>query len=166
MIRFDALKAVAMDVDGVLTDGGFWWGANGEELKRFCFADSTGIAQALQAGIPIALISGDSTPLGMALVKRYADRLKITDIYTGCHDKAGALREFAVRHGLNVTQVCYVGDDTIDLPAMALAGLAVAPLNAVPAVRDRAGYVTRNAGGNGAVREVIDLILQAATQQR
>ena len=89
------IQAVAMDVDGVLTDGMYWWGSNGEELKRFCFADSTGISRAMKAGIRIALISGESSEAGMTLVQRFADKLKITDVYKGCHDKAPALRDFA-----------------------------------------------------------------------
>jgi len=75
-----------MDVDGVLTDGTFWWGINGEEFKRFCCADATGISVALNEGVKIALISGESSPAGMALVQRFADKLKITDV-TRMHDK-------------------------------------------------------------------------------
>jgi 3-deoxy-D-manno-octulosonate 8-phosphate phosphatase (KDO 8-P phosphatase) len=150
-----------MDVDGVLTDGSFFWGANGEEWKRFCFLDSTGIAQARAAGLPVALISGESSPAGMALVQRYADKLKIADVFKGCHDKAAALRSFAAQHGVPLAHVCYIGDDAIDAEAMAAAGLPVAPANAHPSVLARARYVTRNPGGSGAVREVLDLILAA-----
>ena len=81
------IKAVAMDVDGVLTDGTFWWGSNGEESKRFCFADSTGVALALKSGMKIALISGESSEPGMKLVQRYAEKLKIDDVYKGCATK-------------------------------------------------------------------------------
>jgi 3-deoxy-D-manno-octulosonate 8-phosphate phosphatase (KDO 8-P phosphatase) len=155
----DAIRAVAMDVDGVLTDGSFWWGAHGEELKRFCFADSTGIRIAMKSGLRIALISGDSSEEGMALVQRYADRLGITDIYKGCHDKGGAIREFADRHRLQLSEVCFVGDDTIDIPAMKIVGVAVAPADAQAAAKSVAQWVTHQNGGNGAIREVLEAIL-------
>lgn len=148
-----------MDVDGVLTDGGFWWTASGEELKRFCFADITGISRARASGLVIALVSGESSPDGMALVQRFADKVNVSDVYKGCHDKAGALRDLAARHGLDLSAVCYIGDDVIDIPAMEIAGMAVAPPNAQNPVRAMAGYVTQAGGGHGAVREVLEKIL-------
>ena len=156
---FESIKAVAMDFDGVLTDGGLWWGINGEEMKRLCFADVTGIPLARQAGLKLALISGESSPAGMGLVQRFADKVKITDVYKGCHDKAGALRDFAQKYRLELSQVCFIGDDINDLPAMALAGLPAAPANAQPAVKAKAAFVASQGGGFGAVREIIDAIL-------
>jgi 3-deoxy-D-manno-octulosonate 8-phosphate phosphatase (KDO 8-P phosphatase) len=156
---FRRIKAVAMDVDGVLTDGSFYWGPDGVELKRFCMSDSTGMAQARDAGIRLALISGESSGPGMALVRRYAEKLRIETCYPGCHDKAAAFREFAEKHGVDLADACFVGDDVIDLEAMSLAGLAVAPADAHPLALARAGYVTKARGGNGAVRELFDLIL-------
>jgi len=149
-----------MDVDGVLTDGTYWWGADGEEFKRFCVADGTGITLAMRAGIKIALISGDSTPAGMALVQRYADKMKISNVYKGCHDKAAAVRDFAKNAQLQLSEICFIGDDFIDLPAMEIVGLAVAPADAQAAVLRRAHMLTKNNGGHGAVREVIESILQ------
>ena len=163
---FNGIKAVAMDVDGVLTDNGFWWGVNGEEMKRFCFADVTGISRALSAGIQIALISGESSPSGMGLVQRFADKLKISHVYKGCHDKAAAIREFASRVGVDLQSVCYIGDDVIDIPAMELVGLAVAPPNAHIAVRKKVAHITELAGGYGAVREVLDLVIQNSSRDR
>jgi 3-deoxy-D-manno-octulosonate 8-phosphate phosphatase (KDO 8-P phosphatase) len=148
-----------MDVDGVLTDGTFLWGVNGEEFKRFCFADVTGIALARAAGIVLALISGESSPDGMALVQRYADKLGIVDVYKGCHDKAAALRDFAAARSVELDETCFIGDDVMDLPAMAVAGLAAAPADAHPRALASAAYVTAADGGKGAVREVLDLIV-------
>ena len=148
-----------MDVDGVLTDGTFLWGVNGEELKRFSFADVTGIALARADGVVVALISGESSPDGMALVQRYADKLGIVDVYRGCHDKAAALRDFAAAHHIELDQICFIGDDVIDLPAMAVAGLSAAPADAHASVLAKADYVSRTAGGKGAVREVLDLVV-------
>lgn len=154
------IRAVAMDVDGVLTDGMYWWGSNGEEFKRFCFADSTGISQAMKAGIRIALISGESSEAGMALVQRFADKLRITDVYKGCHDKAAAVRDFAQRNGLELSEICFMGDDFIDAPAMEIAGLAAAPADAQALARKSAQFITQHRGGQGAVRELLDLILE------
>jgi 3-deoxy-D-manno-octulosonate 8-phosphate phosphatase (KDO 8-P phosphatase) len=156
---FRRVKGVAMDVDGVLTDGTFWWGSAGEEMKRFCFADVTGIGLARGAGLPIALISGESSASGKSLVQRYADKLGIGHVYAGCHDKAAALREFAAAHSLDLDEVCFIGDDVIDIPAMSAAGVAVAPSDAHPAALARAAYVTTAPGGRGAVREVLDFIV-------
>jgi 3-deoxy-D-manno-octulosonate 8-phosphate phosphatase (KDO 8-P phosphatase) len=153
------VKAVAMDVDGVLTDGHFFWSADGAEFKRFCFADVTGIANARDAGLFIALISGESSSDGMALVRRYAEKLKIGDVFAGCHDKAAALREFAHAHGVEPIDTCFIGDDTIDLPAMAIAGFSAAPADAHPTVLAQASYISKAGGGRGAVREVLDLII-------
>jgi 3-deoxy-D-manno-octulosonate 8-phosphate phosphatase (KDO 8-P phosphatase) len=157
---FENIKAVAMDVDGVLTDGTFWWGINGEEFKRFCFADVTGIPLARQAGLELALVSGESSAAGTALVQRFADKLKIGAVYKGCHDKAGAVRDFAEKHHLQLSDICYIGDDVSDIAPMGLVGLAAAPANAQPAVIAIAHFITSRNGGFGAVREVLDTILE------
>ena len=150
---FENIKAIAMDVDGVLTDGTFWWSANGDEAKRFCYADVSGIPLGREAGIRYALISGESSPASMTLVQRYADKLKITDVYKGCHDKAAAVRDFAQKHTLQLSEICFIGDDIPDLPALEIVGLAIVPANA------KAHLVTVQNGGFGVVREIIDAIL-------
>jgi 3-deoxy-D-manno-octulosonate 8-phosphate phosphatase (KDO 8-P phosphatase) len=149
------IKALALDVDGVLTDGGFWWGPNGEEWKRFHFADVMGISLARKADIRVALISGENSPL----VDRYAEKLGIVDIVKGCKDKGAALTEFARQHGLALAEICFMGDDVNDLSALALAGLSAAPQDARPQVLDAVTFVATRTGGNGAVRELIDFIL-------
>jgi len=159
------LRAVAMDVDGVLTDGAFWWGTNGEEFKRFSVADGSGIALAMKAGLKIALISGESSAAGMTLVQRFADKLKIVDVYKGCHDKAAAIRDFAERNQLQLSEICFIGDDFIDLPAMEIVGLAVTPADAQLVARSKAHLVTERIGGHGAVREVLDRILECKSKR-
>ncbi len=154
-----AIKALALDVDGVLTDGTVWWSASGEELKRFCFADITGIPLAKKAGILLCLISGESSPSGMKLVDRFAEKLGITDVYRGCHDKAAALNEFAAKHNIRLSSVCFMGDDVNDLTALKRAGLSVAPASAHATVRRQVDLVTRQRGGHGAVRELIDKLI-------
>jgi 3-deoxy-D-manno-octulosonate 8-phosphate phosphatase (KDO 8-P phosphatase) len=152
-----ALKAIALDVDGVLTDGGVWWGPAGEEWKRFSFADIMGVSLARKAGLIVTLISGEDGPL----VDRFAAKMNLADITKGCKDKAGALRAFAARHQLLLEEICFMGDDVNDLGAMELAGLAAAPADAQPAARGKAAIVTEAKGGNGAVRELLDRILNS-----
>jgi 3-deoxy-D-manno-octulosonate 8-phosphate phosphatase (KDO 8-P phosphatase) len=152
------IKGIAMDVDGVLTDGGVWWGPNGEEWKRFHFADIMGLSLARKSGMVIALISGENSPL----VDRLASKLGIGDVHKDCKDKAGALRAFSARHGLRLQEVCFVGDDVNDLPALIIAGLSACPADARPSIREHCQVVTTLTGGNGAVREVVDMLLGSA----
>lgn len=150
------IKAVALDVDGVLTDGAFWWGLDGSEMKRFSFRDVMGIARATRAGMIFALISGERN----ALVDRYAERMKISTVHQGCTDKATVLRAFAESQRLDLENVCFMGDDVNDLDAMGIAGLSAAPSDAHSSVLAAAGFVAKHPGGNGAVRELLDFIMQ------
>jgi 3-deoxy-D-manno-octulosonate 8-phosphate phosphatase (KDO 8-P phosphatase) len=165
MITHKRIKGVAMDVDGVLTDGSFWWGSSGEEFKRFNFADTTGISQAMKAGIQIALISGESSDPGMRLVQRLADKLKIPTVYKGCHDKEAAVREFAEKHAFQLDEICFIGDDVIDIPAMLVVGLSAVPADAQTLAKSKAKLVLKRNGGQGAVRELLDMILEAHAEQ-
>jgi 3-deoxy-D-manno-octulosonate 8-phosphate phosphatase (KDO 8-P phosphatase) len=149
------LRAIALDVDGVLTDGGVWWGPDGQEWKRFSFADIMGVSLARKAGWTIALISGEDSPL----VDRFARRLGIIHVEKNCKNKADALRRFAEAAAVPLSEICFMGDDVNDLSAMELAGLAAAPANAQPAVRQIASFVAKSNGGNGAVRELVDTLL-------
>lgn len=151
------IRAVALDVDGVLTDGGLWWGVNGEELKRFCFADIMGLSLARRAGLEVALISGEDSPT----VDRYAEKMMIRHVVKGCRNKATAVKEFATATGISLKEICFMGDDINDLPAMQIAGLSCAPANAARDVLSRAEFVAKSAGGEGAVRELIEAILSA-----
>ncbi len=152
------IKAIAMDVDGVLTDGGVWWGPNGEEWKRFHFADIMGLSLARKSGMVIALVSGENSPL----VDRLASKLGISDVHKDCKDKAGALRAFSERHRLRLEEICFIGDDVNDLPALSIVGLSACPADARPSIRKSCQMVTKLAGGNGAVREVVDMLLGSA----
>jgi 3-deoxy-D-manno-octulosonate 8-phosphate phosphatase (KDO 8-P phosphatase) len=156
-IALQSIRALAMDVDGVLTDGGFWWGADGAEWKRFSFLDIMGLSLARRAGIQLALISGENSPL----VDRYAHKMSIDFVAKGCHNKAGALRDFAQSASLPLAQIAFMGDDVNDLPAMRIAGVAAAPATAAPDVLACAAFVSKHPGGNGAVREFVEALLNA-----
>jgi 3-deoxy-D-manno-octulosonate 8-phosphate phosphatase (KDO 8-P phosphatase) len=151
------IKAVALDIDGVLTDGTFIWGQDGEEYKKFSFLDIMGISRAVKSGLIFALISGEDNPL----IDRYASKMGIVDIYKGCKDKASALKHFAQKYDLPLQQICFMGDDINDAPAMELAGLGAAPSTAHETARLKASLVTKRGGGQGAVRELIDYILSS-----
>ncbi len=157
----NVLRAIALDVDGVLTDGGVWWGPDGQEWKRFCFADIMGVSLARKAGLTIALISGEDSPL----VDRFATKMGIVHVEKNCKDKASALKRFAEAAALSLSEVCFMGDDVNDLAAMQLAGLAAAPANAQPVIRECAAFVANNNGGNGAVRELVDALISARTSR-
>ena len=152
----NGIKAIAMDVDGVLTDGSFLWSENGEELKRFSFRDVMGISRAKKMGVIFALISGEDTPQ----VDRFASKMGIEDVFKGCKDKASALRMFAQNRGLELSEICFMGDDINDASALAIAGLSAAPANAHESVLNSVEFVSIHAGGNGAVRELCDALIQ------
>jgi 3-deoxy-D-manno-octulosonate 8-phosphate phosphatase (KDO 8-P phosphatase) len=149
------ISAVALDIDGVLTDGTFTWGSNGQEYKTFSFSDIMGISLGSKAGLIFALISGENNPL----IDRFAKKMKIVDVYKGTKDKAAALISFARKNNLELSQICFMGDDVNDISALEIAGLSAAPANAHELVKSKVKFVTTKAGGNGAVRELLDLIL-------
>jgi 3-deoxy-D-manno-octulosonate 8-phosphate phosphatase (KDO 8-P phosphatase) len=149
------IRAIVLDIDGILTDGSFWWGPNGEEFKRFAACDVTGISLAIKAGLLVTLICADDSPL----VERYAEKIGVTDIVKGCADKTAAIRAFAERNRIDVGDICFVGHEINDVAAMAVVGLAAAPSNAQPVAKHWAAFVSHFPAGNGAVREVIESIL-------
>jgi 3-deoxy-D-manno-octulosonate 8-phosphate phosphatase (KDO 8-P phosphatase) len=134
-----------------------WWGPNGEEWKRFSFADIMGVSLARRAGFLLALISGENSPL----VDRYAEKMLIKHVVKGCRDKAAALRDFASTAGVSLAEICFIGDDINDLPAMSISGFSAAPANATALVLKQAHFVAKAAGGHGAVRELVDALLAA-----
>jgi 3-deoxy-D-manno-octulosonate 8-phosphate phosphatase (KDO 8-P phosphatase) len=154
------VKALALDVDGTLTDGGVLWGPDGQEWKRFCFADIMGVSRAKRAGLVVALISGEDSPL----VDRFANKLSLTHVYKGIRDKATALRSFSEESGVGLSDICFMGDDVNDLPAMQVAGYSAAPSDAQEPVRNFVTLVVEARGGNGAVREMIEAVLAAQQQ--
>jgi 3-deoxy-D-manno-octulosonate 8-phosphate phosphatase (KDO 8-P phosphatase) len=151
------IRAIAFDFDGVLTDGGMWWGPGEEEWKRVCFADIMGVSLARRAGIAVGLISGENS----SIVDRYAQKLLITHVTKGCRDKAAAVRAFAEATQVDLRDVCFMGDDINDIPAMRITGFSAAPGNANDAVLACADFISPKTGGNGAARELIEMLLEA-----
>jgi 3-deoxy-D-manno-octulosonate 8-phosphate phosphatase (KDO 8-P phosphatase) len=154
------LRAIAFDVDGVLTDGTFVWSESGEESKRFSFTDIMGVSLLRRLGLKMALISGEPSPL----VDRYAGKMHIPFVAKGTRDKAAALRDFATKFKIPLEHSCFFGDDVNDLSAMEIAGFCACPSNAATEVLAHVaqhGYVSPQPGGQGAVRSFADAILAA-----
>ena len=154
------LRAIAFDVDGVLTDGTLIWSSTGEESKRFSFTDIMGVSLLRRLGIRMALISGEPSPL----VDLYAKKMHIPFVQKGTRDKATALREFSAKFDIPLERTCFFGDDVNDLFAMEIAGLCACPSNAAEEVRTYVaehGFVSTQPGGHGAVRSFADAILAA-----
>ncbi|MFO1502508.1 MAG: HAD-IIIA family hydrolase [Steroidobacteraceae bacterium] len=151
------LALLVLDVDGVLTDGGLWFGPRGEALKRFHVRDGHGIKLLRAAGIEVALVSGRRS----AAVGARARELGVKLVLQGVADKSQALDRLLQRLSLTDTQVACIGDDTPDVPLFVRVALAVAVRDAHPLAARAAHCRTTLPGGNGAVREVVDWILAA-----
>ena len=153
------VRLVLTDCDGVLTDGGVYYSARGEELKRFSFRDGMGVERLGKAGVTTAIVTGESSEC----VQRRADKLKIR-AHLGVKDKAAKLDEILASHGVSLDAVAYIGDDVNDLGAMERVrevGLVAVPEDAMPEVARRAHYVSRVRGGYGAFRDFAEWILTA-----
>lgn len=150
------IKLVIVDVDGVLTDGSINIDSNGIETKAFHVLDGTGVSYLHRAGLQTAIISGRNSK---AVIHR-AEELGIKDVYQGVKNKLDAYEDVLKKYSFRDEEVCYVGDDLIDLPILYRVGFPVAVANAAPIVKQHALYVTRASGGRGAVREVAEKILK------
>ena len=157
LAKASGIRVLLLDVDGVLTDGGLYFGAEGELFKRFNTLDGHGLKMLQRAGITPAVVTGR----GSAALRARLAALGIVHARYDIDDKAPAAEEILAELGLGWGQAAVMGDDWPDLPMMLRAALACAPANAHPEVRSRAHLVTRLGGGAGAVREVCDLLLQA-----
>jgi YrbI family 3-deoxy-D-manno-octulosonate 8-phosphate phosphatase len=158
--RCQAIELMLADVDGVLTDGRIMVSNQGIETKQFHIRDGMGIRLWHKAGYRFGVISLRSSQV----VKMRAAELDVGIVRQGAADKLATTLEILAEAGLSAQQVCYIGDDLPDLPAIRAVGLGVAVADACAEARQAAAYVTSAAGGRGAVREVIELILKA--QQR
>jgi len=155
--RLKNIKLLATDVDGVLTDAGMYYSENGDELKKFNTRDGMGLVLLRKAGIKLAIVTSEDTKI----VERRAAKLKIADLFQGTRDKVAALEILMKRHSLQWEDVAYIGDDVNDLEVMKRVGFAAAPADATEANKKAAQYVTKKKGGEGCVRELCDLILEA-----
>jgi 3-deoxy-D-manno-octulosonate 8-phosphate phosphatase (KDO 8-P phosphatase) len=152
-----AVKAVFLDVDGVLTDGSIFLDSAGKEIKRFDVQDGLGISALVRSGMLVFIVSSRQSKA----VYHRAKELGITALYQGPQPKNDIIRDFLNRYRLVPEEAAFIGDDLVDLPAMNFVGFPVAVANARNEVKKAAAFITRAQGGHGAVREVIEVILKA-----
>ncbi len=156
MPNLSDIKLMALDVDGVLTDGSIVVNGDGSETKFFNVQDGHGIRMWLRAGLKIALFSGRASQPTEIRAKQFG----IEYVFQDCHDKLPILERFLQQQNLSPKQVAYIGDDLPDLPVIKYVGFGVAVANAADEVKKHADLVTTRSGGAGAVREVIEYILK------
>ena len=155
--RARKIRLLVMDVDGVLTDGRMVLSDKGDELKMFHTHDGIGLALAHRAGLKTAMITGETSPIA----KARGEKLGVDRVLLGVRRKGDAATALLDEFGLTAEALAYIGDDLLDVPALQLAGLAVAVADAVADVKAVAHVVMAAPGGRGAVRECVELILRA-----
>ena len=148
-------KMFLTDCDGCLTDGGMYYSEKGDELKKFNTKDGVGFRHLREKGIITGVITGED----VALNKRRCEKLKIDVLAQGCIDKVSTINKLCATYGIKPEEVVYIGDDTLDIDAIGFVGLGCCPADAASQVRDIAGYITKAKGGEGVIREVVDMIL-------
>ena len=157
LARARGIRLVLLDVDGVLTDGRFLLMADGTDGRFFHTRDGHAIRMGQRAGLQFAILSGRRS----RAVTLRAEELDLVEVLQGVGDKRAAFGGLLERLALQDTEVCYLGDDVVDLPVLRRAGLAVVPADAAPEAVAVAHWVTTRPGGRGAVREAIELLLKA-----
>ncbi len=151
------IRLFATDVDGVLTDAGMYYAESGDEWKKFNTRDGMGIKLLQRAGIITAIVTQERTKL----VARRAEKLTIPELHQGVMDKLSLVRKMAARYGFTLSQVAYIGDDINDLETLKAVGFSATPADGMPQVAAAVDYVCQKKGGEGAVREIIEMILAA-----
>jgi len=157
MERARKVELLVLDVDGVLTDGGLYYGPEGEALKRFDVKDGHGIVLCRDTGLPSAILTARTS----RAVEVRAKELRIPFVLQGERDKKVGLEKLLERCGLTADKLAYIGDDVNDLPVLSRVGFAAAPADARPEVKEHVHYVCESRGGHGAVRELCEVLLRA-----
>lgn len=160
--RLRRIRLFATDVDGVLTDAGMYYSESGDEWKKFNTRDGMGLKLLQKAGLITAIVTQERT----RLVARRAEKLTIPEVHQGVMDKLSMIRDMVSRYGLTLEQVAYIGDDVNDLEALKAVGFSASPADGMPQVLQAVDYVCRKKGGEGAVREVVEMILEAQQPRR
>ena len=154
------IRLFATDVDGVLTDGGMYYSDSGQQMKRFNVWDGMGLALMRQAGLILGIITTEKTKL----VAQRAKKLQITEVHQGVWDKLGVLKALGKRYGVTLQEMAFIGDDINDFKALQAVGFSASPADGRPEIRKSVHYVCKAKGGEGAVRELADMILAAQSK--
>jgi YrbI family 3-deoxy-D-manno-octulosonate 8-phosphate phosphatase len=155
--RIAKIKCVLSDSDGVLTDGGMYYSENGDELKKFNTKDGMGFKLLREAGFITGIITGED----INLVRRRAEKMKVTEIYIGIQNKIKIIDEICSKYNLEYEEIAYIGDDINDLEVVELVGFGCTVSDGMECLKKVAKYITKAKGGEGAVREVVELIIDA-----
>lgn len=151
------IRLFLTDCDGCLTDGGMYYTESGDEFKKFNTLDGMGFQLLREQGILTGIITGENTKI----VERRAQKLKVDFLRQGVKDKLSAIREICAEHNINLSEIAYVGDDINDYEVIKAVGYGCSVNNAIEKVKKEAKYISQKNGGSGAVREIIDWILEA-----
>ena len=157
--RLGKVRLLSLDVDGVLTDGGIYYGEDGTRMHRFNVLDGVGIKRVQAAGVEVAMITAGASEA----VRHRARYLGVRYVFIGIQDKLATLNDLCGGLGIGLDEVAHVGDDLNDLPVLEAVGLPLTVAGAVAEVRRRALYITKTEGGSGAVREICDMIVATRT---
>jgi 3-deoxy-D-manno-octulosonate 8-phosphate phosphatase (KDO 8-P phosphatase) len=155
-----SLKLFITDIDGVWTDGGMYYDAEGNEWKKFNTSDSAGVLFLRLLNIPVAIITGENTPI----VSRRAKKLQIEHLYMGASDKLTVAKSLCRQLNIELSEVAYIGDDINDLELLAAVGRSAAPLNAPAYVKDKVHTIVPVNGGDGAFRSFVEMYLAETGQ--
>jgi YrbI family 3-deoxy-D-manno-octulosonate 8-phosphate phosphatase len=156
------ISVLALDIDGVLTDGRVIYDEDGRESKALSYRDIDAVYSARRRGLQVVLVTAEATPW----VEMISRRLKVSHVFRGAKDKARVLEELCTELGVDMKEVCFVGDSLRDADALAIAGVGLAPSDAARQARKAADRVLKNPGGSGAVAEAVELVLEAREKKR
>lgn len=154
--RIRKIKMLLMDVDGVMTEGGIILGSGAMELKRFHVQDGMGITLAKAAGLLVGILTGRDSEA----VRRRAKELGIDEVQQGFFHKEEGYRAILERHGLKDEEIAYMGDDVLDIPILKRVGFSICVANGTREAKRASHYITKRMGGDGAVREVVEMLLE------
>lgn len=158
--RAKKIKILLTDVDGVLTDTGVYYSAEGEAMKRFSIRDGMGVERLRKvAGVETGIVTRETSEI----VKRRAEKLNIEELHLGIYDKSEVLKDVAARLNIKISEIAFIGDDCNDIEIMEQAGLTACPADATKFARNLADVVVKSTGGNGAFRDFAELIIESKT---
>ncbi|MBI2609284.1 MAG: HAD-IIIA family hydrolase [Deltaproteobacteria bacterium] len=159
--KLKKIKMLLLDVDGVLTDGRVIMQSNDQEIIEFSIYDGVGIVLLKKAGFKVGIISGRNSQI----IHKRGEHLGIDEVHTNKFHKIDTYKEILKKYKFQDEEICYIGDELLDLPILERVGFSAAPKNAISDVKEKVDYVTEKEGGHGAVREVIELILKETGQK-
>ncbi|MDI6786106.1 MAG: HAD hydrolase family protein [bacterium] len=155
--RCQKIKLFAMDIDGVMTEGSMILNSNGEDIKIFNVKDGVGIELLHHSGIKTAIITRELSKI----VTIRAQKLKINYVYQGINNKLAAFNDLSNKNNLKYEEMAYIGDDLPDIPILNVAGLSICVKDSIPEAKKISHYITKKNGGQGAIRETVNLILES-----